>query len=1607
MLFLTSLSAQAQTSIYGIGTLTRTILPFTSPIYPAGAPAGSQGIASFNPATGSPNSTLSLISGLVGNQKLVGIDFRPLTGQLYALGYDPALTTNNAQLYTLDPKSGVVIAVSVAPITLALGDATERIGFNFNPVADLVRVVSSNDANYRVSPITALPVATDGTLAYAAGDPNAPRNPRISGAAYTNPYAGTTSTILYDVENLDDASAPSGVLSSQSPPNDGTLNTQGSIRLGSGPTGPFFGIDATARINVDIFWAGTYNKGYLLELTAPDVNGLSNSNLYDLSLPVNTLSPSDPGNTTPVGYGSNKRNMVPANSATPFNLLSIAVAPTPAITSLSPPSAEVGTPGLTLTVIGTGFVNGTTVQFNGSDRATTYVSATQLRATLTTADLATVGTYNVTVTNPPFPGVPTAPATFTVTPTCAAPTNLAASNVTSNSATVSFTGNGSATSYTVTTSPTTPPQTLSGSATSVSFSGLTPNTTYTVNITTTCPSGTTGPASVMFTTSAAAATLAVSQGGTSYPSGGTAYNFGNQTVNTTSPAVAFTLTNSGTDPLIISTITTTGDFAVNGTPPTTVPAGGTATVNVTFTPTATGTRAGTLVVNSNASNGATYTVNLTGNGQAAAAATLAVSQGGTSYPSGGAAYSFGNQTVNTTSPAVAFTLTNSGNSALAISSITTTGDYAVSGTSPTTVPAGGTATVNVTFTPTATGTRPGTLVINSNASNGATYTVNLTGNGSAAPAPTLAVTQAGTSYPSGGTAYSFGNQTVNTTSPAVAFTLTNSGNSALAISSITATADFAVNGTPPTTVPAGGTATVNVTFTPTATGTRAGTLVINSNASNGATYTVNLTGNGQAAILNPQIAVSQGGTGIANGGTFSGFASTQQGSTSAPVTFTISNGSSTDALTLGAFTFSGPYTLSGAVPTSVAPGGTATFNVTFSPTATGANTGSVSIANNSQTNSPYVINFSGQGTSQDLVVSNAQAVQGSYRNVTIVGPNGVATLSGTLTVSGTLAVQTGGSLIQNCQTINGGGNFDLQAGGAIAICDPAGIATTGATGAVQVTGTRNFSPQASYLYNGTVAQITGPGLPAQVLNLGVLNPANVTLSQAVAVAGVVRLQSGSLNTGGRTLTLLSSAAGTALVDNSGGGAVVGTATVQRYIDPSINGGRGYRHYSSPVANSTVGDLSTATYTPVVNPAYNTLGSSVTPFPTVFGYDETRVNTSGNASPIDFDKGYFSPNTLGDALEVTRGYTVNIPGTETVDFVGNLNNGSLATPTLTRGSQTQSGWQLRGNPYPSPLDWAKVIGAGRAVNIENALYVFKSTGQYAGNYTSYVNGQSTNSGTNVLPLGQGFFVRVQAGQTTGSIAFANADRLTTPDNTPFQRGTTDSRTQLALALGNGTSRTQTVMYFETGATSSFDRAFDARSLASPSGLVLATENAPAEPLSINGQPLLTGADVLLPLRLAATTTGTYTLAVDNLANLPTGYHAYLRDALTGTYTDLATTATLSLSLTANAPAGGRYAVLFSTQPRVLATAPAALAQLASVYPNPAHGTATLLLPMALRGTAATAVSVIDNLGRTVLTRTLAAGTAETLELPLGGLAAGVYSVQARTAVGLVAKRLVVE
>ncbi|HYL11567.1 MAG TPA: choice-of-anchor tandem repeat GloVer-containing protein [Terriglobales bacterium] len=86
--------------------------------------------------------------------------------------------------------------------------------------------------------------------------------------------------------------------------------------------------------------------------------------------------------------------------------------PAPTVTSISPTSAIAGGAGFTLTVNGTNFVSGSTVNFNGNARTTTFVSAMQLTTAILASDIATAGIFNVTVTNP-GDGTST-PASFTV-----------------------------------------------------------------------------------------------------------------------------------------------------------------------------------------------------------------------------------------------------------------------------------------------------------------------------------------------------------------------------------------------------------------------------------------------------------------------------------------------------------------------------------------------------------------------------------------------------------------------------------------------------------------------------------------------------------------------------------------------------------------------------------------------------------------------------------------------------------------------------------------------------------------------------------------------------------------------------------------------------------------------------------------------------------------------------------------------------------------------------------------------------------------------------------------------------------------------------------------
>jgi arabinan endo-1,5-alpha-L-arabinosidase len=534
-------------------------------------------------------------------------------------------------------------------------------------------------------------------------------------------------------------------------------------------------------------------------------------------------------------------------------------------------------------------------------------------------------------------------------------------------------------------------------------------------------------------------------------------------------------------------------------------------------------------------------------------------------------------------------------------------------------------------------------------------------------------------------------------------------------------------------------------------------------------------------------------------------------------------------------------------------------------------------------------------------------------------------------------------------------------------------------------------------FAGPAGQTLGGTQPSALADLRV-GTAGLSLGSPAAVAGVLTL-TGNLTTNAQTFTLRSGATGTALVVNDGG-IVQGTATVQRYIDPMQNAGAGYRHYSAPVSNSTVADLATSGFTPVVNPTYNTSATptAVIPFPTVFGYDENRVNLSNTSS--GFDKGYVSPTALTDALLIGRGYAVNLAAREVVDFVGTLHNGPITLGlTSTRDANPNGGWHLLGNPYPAPLDYSLVDPSDRA-GLEAAIYVYSSTSPYAGQYRSYVNG----IGNAVLPVGQGFFARVSSGRPSASLTFRNSQRRTAPDGTIFQRqADTRPLVQLTLQGAGSPLSDEATVYFDAGATSGFEPNYDAEKLLNPMGLNLST-SVGGQQLAIDGQPELGSVQRVVPLALGVPMAGSYTFTATQLRSLNT-VPVYLRDLLTGAVVNLAQQPTYQFTV-ANAAVltRGRFDLVFSPQ-HVLATVPAALAQQVGVYPNPATSAVTLELPPNLSRQAVT-LNLVDAVGQVVRQQVLPASLG-THQLPLTGVATGVYSLRLTTELGTVVRKLVVE
>jgi len=462
--------------------------------------------------------------------------------------------------------------------------------------------------------------------------------------------------------------------------------------------------------------------------------------------------------------------------------------------------------------------------------------------------------------------------------------------------------------------------------------------------------------------------------------------------------------------------------------------------------------------------------------------------------------------------------------------------------------------------------------------------------------------------------------------------------------------------------------------------------------------------------------------------------------------------------TFGNFTFN-PSTMTSPVAL-IGAAGTTTIQGNFTITQTGSSTlymrisgtifastlningnftltaGTYDLHNGGATATDQIINLKGNFTISGTSVLTESTTQsgstvgfnftGTGTQTVNIAPTSSITSQGTTATCAIMFTVASGSTIDLGTSILTGTNntsFTLSPGASIITANTGGLAASGATGSIEVSGVRNFSTTANYTYNGTSAQVTGTGLPATVNNLTITNSAGVTLTAGATVNGTLALGSGSvlnlttftLNTNTLTIGGITQSTGsyggsgsgaTNILSNFGAGTgkvLAGdvpptnltytspntfptgiaitplsptvTGTVDSYsVSPALPTGLSLNTTSGIISGTPSVNASSATYTVT---ATNTGGS--TTFGIVIGVGSKRyaVNaspadwnvtstwslTSGGASgapiPVAGDAVYIGDAAVGRRVTIPSGYVAACDSL----FIGNSGNSTANNLTL--------------------------------------------------------------------------------------------------------------------------------------------------------------------------------------------------------------------------------------------------------------------------------------------------------------------------------------------------------
>ena len=357
------------------------------------------------------------------------------------------------------------------------------------------------------------------------------------------------------------------------------------------------------------------------------------------------------------------------------------------------------------------------------------------------------------------------------------------------------------------------------------------------------------------------------------------------------------------------------------------------------------------------------------------------------------------------------------------------------------------------------------------------------------------------------------------------------------------------------------------------------------------------------------------------------------------------------------------------------------------------------------------------------------------------------------------------------------------------------------------------------------------------------------------------------------------------IGTSSNNPVIGTTTVARCWDITVDAAATLTIQSDAsgrgalIANGTAtGDATVQCY--VTSGKWHGIAASVS------GQTANNLYFSGNPDVWakyynESDNTYDYITTLSTALGDMKGWMVWVDSTggvtdATFNFDGALRSGTVSPSESIVRSQAGDGYGYNfvGNPFTATIDWDATTGWTKT-NLNDAVYVYNDT-----SFASYVGGTSTNGGSNLIAMNQGFFVQVADDGSTSATLQATADVCTGSTSTFRKAGRADNDYSLVrLTVTANDVTDETVVKLKEGATEGFDGNYDAHkffSFNSNYPQIFSTANGK---MSINTLPLETG---YVNMDVTGKNGDLMTIAITERTNLN---EVWLVDELTGIQTDL--------------------------------------------------------------------------------------------------------------------------